>query len=221
MRAVTAEMAAVADPSSPSPPSRHAAPKRVGGEGDLEVFVADEQSELPVDISRWAALAEAVLEAEGVRGAAELSVLFVDADEIAELNAQFLDGKGPTDVLAFPIDASEVDVVNARSASPQHRGPDRGEPDPGDQPLLLGDVVICPSVAAANAPLHAGTLDDELALLVVHGVLHVLGHDHADADERARMQRRERELLEAHHWRGEPPAAFRLDHQDHDEEAVQ
>ena len=62
--------------------------------------------------------------------------------------------------------------------------------------------MICPAVAARNAPDHAGTYDDELALLVVHGILHVLGIDHADADETAAMQARERELLEASTGRG-------------------
>jgi probable rRNA maturation factor len=71
--------------------------------------------------------------------------------------------------------------------------------DMGDPPLLLGDVVICPQVAAKNAPTHAGTYDDELALLVVHGVLHVLGLDHADPDEEREMQAKERSLLERFH----------------------
>ena len=61
--------------------------------------------------------------------------------------------------------------------------------------MLLGDVVVCPAVAADQAPTHAGTVDDELALLVVHGVLHVLGHDHAEADETAAMRARELALL--------------------------
>jgi probable rRNA maturation factor len=65
--------------------------------------------------------------------------------------------------------------------------------------LLLGDVAICPAVARRNAPTHAGTFDDELALLVVHGVLHLLGMDHAEVDERAEMQARERELLDRFH----------------------
>ena len=79
--------------------------------------------------------------------------------------------------------------------------------------MLLGDVVVCPEVAAAQAASHAGTLDDELALLVVHGVLHVLGHDHAEPDERARMQEQELHHLMNHHWHGSPPATFRQDHQ--------
>ena len=70
--------------------------------------------------------------------------------------------------------------------------------------------MVCPAVAARNAPDHAGTLDDELALLVVHGILHVLGHDHAEPDEaHGDASARERELLEAHHWGGPAPTAFR------------
>ena len=119
---------------------------------------------------------------KGVRGDAELSLLFVDETSIAELNERFMGSEGPTDVLAFPIDA---DAVLGGCPTRSRSGPDRADPDPDELPLLLGDVVICPAVAARNAPDHAGTLDDELALLVVHGVLHVLGRDHADADEAA------------------------------------
>jgi probable rRNA maturation factor len=97
---------------------------------------------------------------------------------------------GPTDVLSFPLDAADAAV-------------------PDGVPVLLGDVVVCPIVAAEQAPQHAGTLDDELALLVVHGVLHVLGHDHATPAETEVMQARERELLERHHWHGPAPAGFR------------
>jgi probable rRNA maturation factor len=114
---------------------------------------------------------------------------------------------GPTDVLAFPLDGQDVsELVTGGGAT---RGPDRAPTDPGDLPLLLGDVVICPSVAAAQAPEHAGTVDDELALLLVHGILHVLGHDHAEPDEAEAMRARERTLLEAHHWHGPSPAGFR------------
>ena len=170
------------------------------------MFVADEQTVVVVDAARWQRLAGAVLTAEGVRGHAELSILFIGRDDMTELNTQFMGVDGPTDVLAFPIDAAEVEVASLPTRSV---APDRAPADPGDLPLLLGDVVVCPEVAAAQCAEHAGTLDDELALLVVHGVLHVLGHDHAEADERERMRARERELLEAHHWGGAAPAAFR------------
>jgi probable rRNA maturation factor len=93
------------------------------------------------------------------------------------------------------------------------RGPDRAPVDPGDLPLLLGDVVVCPAVAARQAASHAGTVDDELALLLVHGILHVLGHDHAEEPAATTMRERERALLEAHHWRGPAPAGFRQEHE--------
>jgi len=187
-------------------------PRHVGGEGVVQVFCADEQSACTVDIERWRTLATRVLASEGVRGAAELSLLFVDEDVITELNRVHMDKIGPTDVLSFPIDAVLVDD----SPGPGHvsRGPDRPQPDSDDHPLLLGDIVLCPSVAERQAPEHAGSFDDELALLVTHGVLHVLGYDHADDADKARMQSRERALLEEHHWYGPAPENFRIDHGD-------
>lgn len=179
----------------PVPPS--AKRRRRPPDGDVEVFVADEQHDHPVDVARWATLAEAVLGAEGVTGDAELSVLFVDEAAIADLNQKFMGHEGPTDVLAFPIDEDVVELGRAPDASAS--GPDRPAVDPSEAPVLLGDVVICPAVAARNAPAHAGTYDDELALLLVHGILHVLGMDHAEPDETAAMQARERELLREFH----------------------
>jgi len=144
------------------------------------VAVLDEQAEpaRPLDADRWRALALAVLGDEGLGPDVELSVTFVDEAAIAALNEQYLHHDGPTDVLAFPID---------------------DEPSPPGVRRLLGDVVICPAVAERNAPEHAGSVDDEIALLLVHGVLHLAGMDHADDDERVAMQARERTLLAAHH----------------------
>jgi probable rRNA maturation factor len=179
-------------------------------EGGLEVFVADEQSDHPVDVARWSHLAEQVLEAQGVHGDAELSVLFVDAEVMTGLNRRFMEADGPTDVLSFPLDDDLIEMGRWPDASTT--GPDRGAVQPDDAPLLLGDVVICPEVAARNAPEHAGSYEDEVALLVVHGVLHVLGLDHVDDTTTAAMQARERELLEALHgplqgdpWASPPP----------------
>jgi probable rRNA maturation factor len=178
--------------SSP-PPRRRQGPD----DGTLEVFSADEQDAEPVDPGRWADLAQRVLEAKGVRGDAELSLLFVDEATMAGLNQRFMGEAGPTDVLAFPID--EAWTEPGRWPDAGTTGPDREPADPEEGPVLLGDVVICPSVARRNAPEHAGTYDDELALLVVHGILHVLGMDHADAAEEAAMQAEERELLGRFH----------------------
>jgi len=168
------------------------------------VFGVDEQDDHPVDVGRWVRLAEDVLAAEAVRRDSELSLLFVDGPTMAELNERHMGKPGATDVLAFPIDDDAVDP--GRWPDGGSTGPDRPPLDLDELPTLLGDVVVCPAVAAAQAPAHAGehhdgSLDDEIALLVVHGILHVLGHDHAEPDETARMQAKERQLLERFHRR--------------------
>jgi len=190
--------------------SRQRRARRIGGDGAIQVFCADEQSDIAIDVDNWRRLVGSVLVAEGVRGVAELSLLFVDEATITEMNRVHMEKDGPTDVLAFPIDA----VVVAESPGPGRisRGPDRAEVDADDHPLLLGDVVVCPAVAARQAPTHAGNLVDELALLITHGVLHVLGYDHADDVQRIAMQRRETALLEEIHWGGPAPVGFRIDH---------
>lgn len=184
--------------------------RKIGGDGEPEVFVADEQT-LAVEVARWADLARQVLQAEGIRGNTELSLLFIDEAAMSELNLEFMGAMGPTDVLAFPIDA-EADLGSV--PSPTSLGPDRSPVDLDDIPMLLGDVVICPAVAHRQAPTHAGSIEDEMALLVVHGLLHVLGHDHALADERALMRAKERDLLERFHWLGPTPTTFRQEHLD-------
>ena len=163
----------------------------------IEVFVADEQVDRPVDTLRWVRLAESVLEEEGVRGDAELSMLFVDEQAISDLNKRFLGKDGPTDVLAFPID--EEPVEGGRSPDSGGTGPGYTPPEASELPRLLGDVVVCPAVATRNAPDHAGTYLDEIALLIVHGILHLMGMDHEDEDEAEVMEARERELLAKFH----------------------
>jgi probable rRNA maturation factor len=162
----------------------------------VEVFAADEQTDVAVDTLRWVRLAEAVLDAEKLSGDAELSLLFVDEASIAELNQRFLEREGPTDVLAFPIDEEPAD--SGRTPDSGGTGPGMAS-EPDEAPVLLGDIVICPAVALRNAPEHAGSYDDEMALLVVHGLLHLLGMDHDEDDEATAMEQREKELLSAHH----------------------
>lgn len=133
-----------------------------------------------VDLDQLAMLMVDVFSAQGVPAGAESSLTLADPDYIAQLKEEFLDGDGSaTDVLSFPID-----------------GPRATEMEEHEGTVMLGDVVICPSVAASQAPEHAGSVEDELALLVVHGCLHLLGWDHADPEDRSRMWARERELLE-------------------------
>jgi len=157
----------------------------------VDVFAADEQTAHPVDLERWVALARDVLIAQGIKEDVEVSLLFVDEGSIAALNERFLEREGPTDVLAFPIEDEPV---------PGGRSPDLGGTGPGsevlDEPLLLlGDVVVCPSVAARHAVEHGVSYDDEVALLVVHGLLHLLGLDHQVPAEAEAMEALERSLL--------------------------
>jgi probable rRNA maturation factor len=188
-------------------PPRFRKKVKVGGDTEAEVFCADEQTEVVVDLERWQKLAIAVLADRGVRGGTELSLFFVSQHDMAELNTEHMGKSGPTDVLAFPIDGGEVlEMINGPTGAT--RGPDRPPPDRGDLPLLLGDIVICPEVAFSQAPGHAGTIDDEMALLVVHGILHILGWDHDTAEKTIAMRACERELLQAHHWHGDVPVNF-------------
>ena len=138
------------------------------------VIAADERidDDTPVPLEQLAALLSRVLASEGAPAGAEASLTLVDPATIAEMKVEHLDGDGgPTDVLSFPVDGVDRDAE------------------------LVGDVLLCPSVAAAQAPDHAGSVDDELALLVVHGGLHLAGRDHASGPERVAMWDRERELL--------------------------
>ena len=123
------------------------------------ILVSDRQSE-PVDRDGLVELARATLEAEG-EPRSELSVSFVTAEEMSDLHRTYLAEEGPTDVLSFPLDELGEDGVR-----------------------VLGDVVITPAVAAANRPEDPTS---ELRLLLVHGILHLLGHDHEDEDDRAAM----------------------------------
>jgi probable rRNA maturation factor len=158
----------------------------------IDVFAADEQQAHPMDVARWAELARQVLAARGVKGETEVSLLFVDEEAMARLNEQFLAKSGPTDVLSFPIEDEP---------GPTGRSPDLGGTGPGTSAeegslVLLGDVVICPTVAARNAEEHEVPVDDEIALLVVHGLLHLLGMDHEVDAEAERMEALERQLLQ-------------------------
>lgn len=191
------------EPAGPDDPSG-TDPIVVGAGTPTSVVASDERvdagSDPPIDVERWATLAHDVLVDERREG--ELTLTFVDPDTMAELNAEHMGVDGPTDVLSFPLDA-DLDPAELVALLGDHAAP-----------VLLGDVVVCPAVAAAAAPSHAGTVDDELALLVVHGVLHVLGHDHTGGDDTAAMQSRERHHLERSHWRGPTPAGFSFVHRD-------
>jgi probable rRNA maturation factor len=136
--------------------------------------------------------------------------MFVDEKTIAELNEKFMGKSGPTDVLSFPIDDGPPDSGRVPDGGSSGPG-DTGEPE--ETVSLLGDVVICPKVAHERAADHAGTYEDELALLLVHGLLHLLGMDHDEDEEAVVMEARERELLQEY-WRDLPGTAWASTHPD-------
>ena len=146
----------------------------------MKVFVANEQS-LPVDLAELRGLAELVLREEGYPEDTELTLLFVDETEITGYNRRFLHREGPTDVLAFPVEILIPGVVPERD----RKGP----------PLVVGDVIIAPSYVARQAEREGVPFEDEMALMVTHGILHLLGYDHRDDHEAEMMERRERELM--------------------------
>lgn len=195
------------------PRPRVEGPKRAGGDGAPQVFCADEQDAEHVDIARWRGLALATLLHEGVRGLCELSLFFIDEETMSELNSEHMGKQGPTDVLSFPMDGAEA-VSEVQGPGALTRGPSRPHPDMDDVPTILGDVLVCPTVAKRQFASHAGTYNDEIALLVVHGVLHVLGFDHDTEENTSDMRARELSVLMEHHWRGPAPAGFRQGHEE-------
>ena len=112
---------------------------------------------------------------------ADLSMLLVDEKAMAELHERWMGEPGPTDVLAFPMD--ELRPPHLGGVNNGRAGAEEPGPDPG----LLGDVVLCPQVAAAQAKEAGHSTQAELELLAVHGILHLLGYDHAEPDEKAEM----------------------------------
>lgn len=136
------------------------------------VEVADQQTRA-IDAAALARLAGAVLLAEG-RGEVDLSLALVDAATMAELHARWSGDPDPTDVLAFPLE---------------------GGPTPPGEAELLGEVVVCTDVAAREAEARGLPFSQEVARYVVHGVLHLLGHDDHEEPARARMHARQEELL--------------------------
>ena len=136
------------------------------------------------------------------RPTAECSVVLVDDAAMAELNHAYRGVTGPTDVLAFPMNEGRFRATWPSSRalrqaqSPELRGT-RGRGTQVEGPDLLGDVVISAETAARQARHAAGGLRGELALLLVHGILHLVGYDHGPAAERRRMGQTQRIILEA------------------------
>jgi probable rRNA maturation factor len=136
------------------------------------------ESGVEADEAEVVALARHVLAQMQVHPQAELSVVLVDEPAMEQLHVQWMDEPGPTDVLSFPMDELRPGVDGEESA-----------------PGLLGDVVLCPQVAARQARQAGHTTQDELLLLTTHGILHLLGYDHAEPDEEREMFGLQRKLL--------------------------
>ncbi|MFI8976659.1 rRNA maturation RNase YbeY [Nocardia asteroides] len=146
----------------------------------MSIEIANE-SGMDVPEEDLVSVARFVIGRMDVHPAAELSMVLVDLDTMADLHVRWMDLPGPTDVMSFPMDELE----------PGGR-PD--SPEPG--PSMLGDIVLCPEFAMGQAQKAGHSLDHELALLTVHGVLHLLGYDHAEPEEEKEMFALQGQLLE-------------------------
>jgi probable rRNA maturation factor len=135
------------------------------------------------DTNRIKSLADFSLRSLGIHPESELSISLVDMEEMSSLHMRWLDESGPTDVLSFPMDE-----LKPNSSS--------------DGPGILGDIVLCPAYAKKQAAEIGHSLQDELEVLVVHGVLHLLGFDHRENDEKTMMFSRQDEILRE--WRSRP-----------------
>jgi probable rRNA maturation factor len=147
------------------------------------------ESGVAVDEAAIASVARYALDALHVNPLAELSVLLVELDVMAELHQRWMELPGPTDVMSFPMD--ELDATR--------------RPDSLDDPeSMLGDIVLCPEFATGQAKAAGHSLADELHLLTVHGVLHLLGYDHAEPEQEREMFALQNQLLER--WRADRAA---------------
>jgi probable rRNA maturation factor len=138
------------------------------------------ESGVDVDEVGLSRLGRFVLDRMRVDPLAELSVLLLDPDAMAALHQQWMDLPGPTDVMAFPMDAGDLPLDRDDLTAPP--GAARRHPE-----ALLGDVVLCPAVAADQAASAGHSVEAELHLLCTHGILHLLGYDHGDDDEERAM----------------------------------
>ncbi|MDH4139346.1 MAG: rRNA maturation RNase YbeY [Coriobacteriia bacterium] len=144
----------------------------------MHIRITSHRDPEPLDLSAFKRLAEFVLESEEVPEHTELSLAILDIEEMTALNAKYRGAEGATDVLSF--------------------GCDDPCPVEGSEPITLGDVIIAPEVAEEHAAEYDHTVEQELNLLLVHGILHLLGYSHEGDEEAAVMQERESSLLEAY-----------------------
>ena len=147
----------------------------------MTIEVIDESGHA-LDVQGLSALSRFVLDRMRVHPQAELCIKAVDEATIAELNEKWMEKEGPTDVLAFPMDELRPGLVNE-------------ELEEG----MLGDLVLCPEVAERQAVTAGHSTEAEIELLTVHGILHLLGYDHAEPDEHKEMFGLQAQLLDE--WR--------------------
>jgi probable rRNA maturation factor len=138
------------------------------------------ESTIEVDELRVLALASFALDKMKIHPGAELAIVFVDEPAMEQLHIQWMDEPGPTDVLSFPMD--ELRPGNDQEVTP---------------PGLLGDIVICPQVATAQAIVAEHETINEILMLTTHGVLHLLGFDHAEPDEEKEMFDIQKQILKS------------------------
>ncbi len=153
-----------------------------GRDGRAVSIDVNNESGVPVDASALMELSRHVLDRMHIHPLAELSVVLVDEGTMEQLHVQWMDEPGPTDVMSFEMDELRP-------------GTDSKPSDPG----LLGDVVLCPAVAERQAREAGHSTEDELHLLCTHGILHLLGYDHAEPDEEREMFALQRDVLAS--WR--------------------
>lgn len=165
----------------------------------MSIEIANE-SGVEVDTDAILDVARHALAETGVNPLAELSILLVDADYMTDLNHRWMGSDGPTDVLAFPLDEVSPDP-----------GPSGPGGDNGAEPTLLGDIVLCPEVAGRQAAAAGHSAADEMALLTVHGTLHLLGYDHAEPEEEREMFGLQTRLLDSWRRTGTSQAGTRAD----------
>jgi probable rRNA maturation factor len=156
----------------------------------MSIEVANESGAV-VDEESLVRVARHVLDRLGVSPLAELSVLLVDVEQMEKLHVRWMGEQGPTDVLAFPMD--ELDLRGSRGVPHGSGHGDAGEDD--EAPAVLGDVVLCPEVAERQGRDAGHGTESELQLLCTHGVLHLLGYDHAEPEEHQEMFDLQAELL--------------------------
>ncbi len=147
----------------------------------MTIDISDEHPGSGVDLDLVRLWAEAALTAEGCPPSTEISFTLVPDDQMATWNQDALGKSGPTDVLSFPLESLRPGLASTWSE--------------GSPPLLLGDVVIAPDFVRRQAEEMANDPDDELALMVTHGILHLLGYDHLEDADAELMEGRERQIL--------------------------